>query len=121
MTTATGHTEAIRAGKAIGTNVYDGSGNKIGEVKDIVLEKTSNNILFAVVSFGGILGMGEKYHPVPWSELDYDPSVGGYVVPFTAEQLKNAPADSIDMLTKGDGRAFRDRAFTHYGTKPYWH
>ena len=97
------------------------SGKKLGEVKDIVLEKTSNNILFAVVSFGGVLGMGEKYHPVPWAELDYDPERGGYTVSFTAEQLKNAPSDSIDALTKGDGRTFRDRAFTHYGTKPYWH
>jgi sporulation protein YlmC with PRC-barrel domain len=70
MPTVSGHTSAIRAGKAIGTNVYDGTGKKIGEVKDIVLEKTSNNILFAVVGFGGVLGMGEKYHPVPWSELD---------------------------------------------------
>jgi sporulation protein YlmC with PRC-barrel domain len=121
MTTATGHTTAIRAGKAIGTDVYDRSGNKIGEVKDIILEKTSNNILFAAVSFGGVLGMGEKYHPVPWSELDYDPHRGGYVVSFTADQLKAAPADSIEALTKGDGRAFRDRAFQHYGTKPYWH
>ena len=77
--------------------------------------------LFAVVSFGGVLGMGEKYHPVPWSELDYDPDRGGYTVSFTAEQLKNAPSDSIEALTKGDGRTFRDRAFTHYGTKPYWH
>jgi sporulation protein YlmC with PRC-barrel domain len=121
MTTVTGHTTAIRAGKAIGTNVYDRSGKKIGEVKDIVLEKTSNNVLFAVVSFGGVLGVGEKYHPVPWSELDYDPTQGGYVVSFTAEQLKAAPADSIEALTKDDGRAFRDRAYQHYGTKPYWH
>ena len=121
MPTATGHTTAIRAGKAIGTDVYDGSGKKIGEVKDIVLEKTTNNILFAVVSFGGVLGMGEKYHPVPWSELDYDPQIGGYVVSFSADQLQNAPADSIEALTKGDGHSFRDRAFTHYGTKPYWH
>ena len=88
MTTVTGHTNAIRAGKAIGTDVYDLGGKKIGEVKDIVLEKTSNNILFAVVSFGGMLGMGEKYHPIPWSELDYDPGRGGYVVSFSADQLR---------------------------------
>ena len=85
------------------------------------MEKTSNNILFAVVSFGGVLGMGEKYHPVPWDELDYDPAQGGYVVAFTAEQLKAAPADFIEALTKGDGTTYRDRAFTHYGTRPYWH
>lgn len=121
MTTATGHTTAIRAGKAIGTDVYDRTGTKLGEVKDIVLEKTSNNILFAVVSFGGVLGVGEKYHPVPWSELDYDPNRAGYVVSFTADRLKDAPADSIEALTKDDGRAFRDRAFEYYGTQPYWH
>ena len=121
MPTATGHTSAIRAGKAIGTDVYDMQGKKIGEVKDIVLEKTSNNILFAVVSFGGVLGVGEKYHPVPWSELDYEADVGGYVVSFTTEQLKSAPVDSIDALTRGDGLGFRDRAYQHYGTKPYWH
>ena len=54
MPTVTGHTTAIRAGKAIGTDVYDCSGKKMGEVKDIVLEKSSNNVLFAVVSFGGV-------------------------------------------------------------------
>jgi sporulation protein YlmC with PRC-barrel domain len=121
MTTATGHTTAIRAGKAIGTNVYDRAGKKIGEVKDIVLDKTSPSVLFAVVSFGGLLGIGEKYHPIPWGELDYDPAQGGYVVGFTAEQLKSAPSDSIEALTKNDGLAFRDQAYTHYGTKPYWH
>lgn len=121
MPTVSGHTNAIRAGKAIGTNVYDRTGGKIGEVKDIVLEKTSNSILFAVIGFGGVLGMGEKYHPLPWSELDYDPDLGGYVVSFTTDQLKAAPADSLEALTKGDGYAYRDRAFSHYGTKPYWH
>ena len=99
MTTATGHTSAIRAGKAIGTNVYDRSGKSIGEVKDIILDKTSNNIMFAVVSFGGFLGIGEKFHPIPWSELDYDTDRNGYVVSFTAEQLKSAPSDSINGRT----------------------
>ena len=120
MTTATGHTTAIRAGKAIGTDVYDTAGQKIGEVKDIVLEKTSNNILFAVVSFGGFLGVGEKYHPVPWSSLDYDESEDSYVVNFTQDQLKEAPADSIDALLKDDGIAYRDRAFKYYDAPRYW-
>jgi hypothetical protein len=77
--------------------------------------------LFAVVSFGGVLGMVEEYHPVPWSELDYDPDRGGYTVSFTAEQVKSAPRRLERRAEKGDGRTFRDRAFTHCGTKPYWH
>jgi sporulation protein YlmC with PRC-barrel domain len=120
MATATGHTSAIRAKKVIGTDVYDEAGTKIGEVEDVMLEKTSNNIMFAVVGFGGFLGMGEKYHAVPWSELNYDEARNGYVVTFTKEQLQRAPADSMDALTREDGRAFRDRAFDYYKTTRYW-
>jgi sporulation protein YlmC with PRC-barrel domain len=103
MPTATGHTEVIRAKKVIGTTVKNTAGEKIGQVEDIVLDKLSNNIVYAVVGFGGFLGMNEKYHPVPWSALDYNEEEGSYVVPFTKEQLKAAPADSLDRLTKSDG------------------
>ncbi len=60
MATASGHTSAIRAKKVIGTNVKDSSGNKIGSIEDIVLDKESNTIMFAVVGFGGFLGMAEN-------------------------------------------------------------
>ena len=83
MPTVTGHTAAIRAKKVIGTAVKNTAGEKIGEIEDIVLEKTSNQILFAVVGSGGFLGVNEKFHPVPWSALDYDEAEGSYVVPFT--------------------------------------
>jgi len=120
MTTATGHTSAIRAKKVIGTNVKDTTGQKIGEIEDVVLDKLSNNIMFAIVSFGGFLGMGEKYHPIPWGALKYDEREGSYVVSFTKEQLKAAPADSIEELTKDDGMAYRDRAYDYYKTPRYW-
>ena len=105
MPTATGHTSAIRASKVIGTSVYNPEGEKIGKVEDVVLDKLSNNIMFAVVGFGGFLGLNEKYHPVPWSALDYVESEGSYVVPFTKEQLQAAPSDSLDKLTRADGAA----------------
>lgn len=120
MTTATGHTSSIRAKRVIGTNVNDASGHKIGQVEDIVLDKQSNNILFTVVSFGGFLGMGEKYHPLPWSTLDYDKEEGGYVVNFTKEQLQKAPAYSIDELTQGDGNQFRETVYDYYDAPRYW-
>lgn len=120
MTTASGHTSAIRAKKVIGTSVKDPSGQKIGEVEDIVLDKQSNNIMYAVVGFGGFLGMGEKYHPMPWASLDYDEGSDGYVVNLTKEQLKAAPADSIEALTRGDGMAYRDRAYDYYKAPRYW-
>ena len=115
MPTATGHTEAIRAKKVIGTTVKNTAGQKIGEIEDIVLEKTSNKILFAVVGFGGFLGMKEKYHPVPWNSLEYNEAEGSYVVPFTKEQLESAPSDSLEKLTRNDGAGtFAARADDYY-------
>jgi sporulation protein YlmC with PRC-barrel domain len=120
MPTASGHTSAIRAKKVSGTKVVDGSGDKIGEVEDIVLDKLSNNIMFAIVSFGGFLGIAEKYHPVPWSSLKYDKSQDSYVVNFTREQLEAAPAASLEELTRGDGQAFRNKAYDYYKAPRYW-
>jgi sporulation protein YlmC with PRC-barrel domain len=120
MTTASGHSSAIRAKKVLGTNVKDASGKKIGEIEDVVLDKQSNSILFAVVGFGGFLGMNEKYHPIPWSSLDYVEGENSYVVDYTKEQLQAAPAASIDELTRDDGVAFRDRAYDYYKAPRYW-
>jgi sporulation protein YlmC with PRC-barrel domain len=112
--------DAIRAKTVIGTTVRDASGEKIGTIEDIVLDKLSNNIVFAIVGFGGFLGMGEKYHPIPWSALKYDEREGSYVVPFSREMLEAAPADSIDALVAGNAVAYRDRAYDYYHTPHYW-
>ena len=120
MPTASGHTSAIRATTVIGTNVHDAAGKKIGEVEDIMLDKLSNNIMFAVLSFGGFLGVAAKYHPVPWSSLNYDKSKGSYVVDFSKEQLEAAPAASIEDLTRNDGRDFRAQAVDYYKAPRYW-
>ena len=120
MPTSSGHTSAIRAKKVIGTAVKDKSAKKIGVVEDIVLDKQTNNVMFAVISFGGFLGMGEKYHPVPWSSLDYNEGESAYSVDFTEEQLRNAPSDSIDELTRNDGLAYRDKTYAYYRAERYW-
>ncbi|HRE45542.1 MAG TPA: PRC-barrel domain-containing protein [Terricaulis sp.] len=120
MPTPTGHTTAIRAKKVIGTTVKDTSGDKIGSVEDLVLDKQSNSILFAVVGFGGVLGMGEKFHPLPWAVLNYDEEEDAYVVPYSKDELKAAPADTIDQLTKNDGHAYRDQSFSYYKVDQYW-
>ena len=120
MPTASGHTQAIRAKKVIGTNVKDPTGQKIGEVEDVMLDKESNNIMFAVVGFGGFLGIAEKYHPIPWSALEFDADEDAYVVNYTKEQLQSAPTASIDELARGDGQMFRDRSYAYYKEPRYW-
>ena len=112
--------DAIRAKQVIGTSVKDLSGEKIGKVEDIVLDKLSNNIVFAIVGFGGFLGMGEKYHPIPWSSLKYDEREGSYMVPFSRDMLEAAPEDSIDALVAGNAVSYRDRAYDYYKAPHYW-
>jgi sporulation protein YlmC with PRC-barrel domain len=120
MPTPTGHTKAIRAKKVIGTDVKDRNGEKLGKVEDIVVDKQSGQVMFAVLGFGAVLGMGEKFHPVPWAALDYVEDADAYVVNMTKDQLKSAPSDTIDQLTKNDGLAFRDQSFDYYHTPRYW-
>ena len=120
MTTHTGHTQAIPASRVMGTSVYNTAGEKIGTIEDVMLDKTSNGIMFAVIGFGGFLGIGEKYHAVPWSVLDYEKNEGGYVVPFTREQLEAAPAYSIYDLTSDDGQRARNASYEYYKVQPYW-
>lgn len=120
MTTATTDSSAICANDVIGANVKDQAGHKLGEVKDIVLDKNSNQIMFAVVAFDGFMTIGEKYHPLPWPSLKYDDTEGSYLVNLTKEQLRAAPADSIDSLLQNNGVAYRDRVYDYYNTKRYW-
>jgi sporulation protein YlmC with PRC-barrel domain len=120
MTTASGHTEAIAASRVIGTSIFNTEGRSIGTVEDVVLDKTSNSIMFAVIGFGGFLGIGEKFHAIPWSQLNYDENQGGYVVPFTKEQLEAAPVHDINELTGHDGQMARDASYDYYKVPPYW-
>lgn len=103
MPTASGHTSAILASKVKGTSVYNSAGDKIGHVEDIVPEKEAHRIMFAALGFGGLLGMGGKYAAVPWSVLDCSKDNGGYVVPMSEDELKRAPAYTLEDLVKDDG------------------
>jgi sporulation protein YlmC with PRC-barrel domain len=122
MTTSSGHTTAILASRVKGTSVYNDRGEKIGTVEDIVLDKQSNHIMFAALGFGGFLGMGEKYYPVPWSMLDYREEKGGYVVPLTKERLEHAPAYALNDLTKHDGSLgeIREKTYNYYHVSRDW-
>lgn len=94
----------ISASKVKGTTVYDMNGDRIGSVDEIMLTKRGKGeVAYAVMSFGGFLGIGEKYHPLPWNVLDYDTGLGGYRVGALGETFREAPSftratfeDSVD-------------------------
>ena len=82
----------ISADKVHGTEVYNHAGDRLGTVDSIMIDKFTGDVAHVVMSFGGFLGIGEKYHPLPWDVLDYDESLGGYRVDLDREALADAPA-----------------------------
>jgi hypothetical protein len=81
----------IGSDKVDGTAVYGADNKKIGNVQRVMIDKISGKVAYAVISFGGFMGMGEDYYPLPWSNLKYDTRLGGYRVNVTEGQLKDAP------------------------------
>ena len=109
----------IAAEKVKGTDVYNLAGEKLGSVEDIMIDKVSGRAIYAVMSFGGFLGMGEKHHPLPWATLKYDAKQGGYVVNLDKKQLEGAPnydRDSEFKWTPDYGR----KVDSYYKAPSYW-
>ena len=109
----------IAAEKVEGTNVYNLQGEKLGTVEDIMIDKISGRAIYAVMSFGGFLGMGEKQHPLSWSSLRYDERQGGYVVNLDKKMLESAPSYDMDedfLWTPEYGR----RVDKYYNAPTYW-
>jgi len=108
----------IAADKVEGTAVYDASGEKIGSIHRLMIDKLSGKVDYAVMSFGGFLGIGDRYHPLPWSMLTYDEGLEGYVVNLNREKLENAPSYAEDELQWNDPR-FGTGVTDYYG--PFLH
>lgn len=110
----------IASDKVEGTKVYRSNGDKIGNIDRVMIDKITGKVAYAVMSFGGFLGMGEDYYPLPWSLLTYNPRLDGYEVNITDQQLKGAPhygrAESWDWSDRTRGQ----KIFDYYGTTPYW-
>src|ERR1700733_1911526 len=106
----------LAASKVNGTTVYDTAGEKLGSVSDVMLDKVSGKADYAILSFGGFLGIGDKYHPLPWRELTYDTRVGGYVVNLDRGRLEGAPSYEVGELDFWDDVRARD-IDTYYGIR----
>jgi len=111
--------ELISADKVTGTSVYNAAGDDLGTIHDLMIDKRGGRVAYAVMSFGGFLGIGEKYHPLPWNVLTYDESKGGYNIDLTAEQLRSAPSYSSEEMLRFGGRTDDDRVDTYYGGLGY--
>jgi hypothetical protein len=108
----------IASDKVEGTAVYNREGDKLGAIRNFMVDKRSGEVDYAVLSFGGLLGMGEKFYPLPWEMLTYDVRQKGYVVDIDKETLENAPSFGRDEPTFD--RQYGERIYGAYGlTYPY--
>jgi hypothetical protein len=119
MASATAHPNhaLISSEDVEGTNVYDMKGSKIGEIDHLMIDKVSGRVTYAVMSFGGFLGLGHSHYPVPWGALKYDTKLQGYVTGITEQQLKDAPEFSDDSWSN---RNWETQTHAHYNVRPYW-
>jgi hypothetical protein len=108
----------IGSDKVEGTAVYRSNGEKVGQIERVMIDKLSGKVAYAVMSFGGFMGIGEDYYPLPWSLLTYNPKLEGYEVNVGEKQLKGAPKYSTHETWdwKGRGQAIDD----YYKVPPYW-
>lgn len=110
----------IASDKVEGTAVYNRNGERLGSVYNFMVNKRSGQVAYAVLSFGGFLGIGSSYHPLPWNELTYDPRLGGYVVNRSKEQFEGAPSYSASELSAWDDAEYTRRIDGYYsGLGPY--
>ena len=100
-----------------GADVYDPKGNKIGDIDHLMIDKISGRVTYAVMGFGGFIGLGHSHYPIPWAALKYDTKLNGFVTGITESQLKDAPAFSDDSWSD---RNWETQTFQHYKVTPYW-
>ena len=82
----------IAANKVEGTDVFNTGGDRVGSIHDLMIDKRSGQVAYAIMAFGGFLGVWNSYHPLPWSLLHYNTNLGGYVVDIKQSQLEDAPS-----------------------------
>lgn len=104
----------IASNKVEGTAVYDEDGEKLGSIYNFMVDKLSGQVEYAVLQFGGILGLGSDYYPLPWDMLTYDTEQGGYVVEIDKELLEDAPRYTADQQPVYD-QAYGERVYGYYG------
>lgn len=108
------NSDLISSDRVEGTSVYATDGEKIGHISHLMIGKRSGRVEFAVMNFGGFLGMGGSYHPLPWDALDYDTERGGYIVNIDKDRLYEAPSYS-DKTHPVYDRIYGESIYGYYG------
>ena len=107
----------ISSDRVEGTAVYNNAGDKLGSIDDLMIDKISGQVRYAVLEFGGFLGLGTDRYPLPWNMLKYDTSMDGYVVPLDKTKLEAAPRyaeNDVPAYTTDYGKRVTDSCGVHW-------
>jgi hypothetical protein len=110
----------IGSDKVEGTDVYNPNGDRVGTIERVMIDKIGGKVAYAVMSFGGFLGLGSDYYPLPWSLLKYNERLGGYEVSVTEDQLHKAPKFRKDEPWAYGSREREKELYSYYNVTPYW-
>jgi hypothetical protein len=101
--------------KVGGTPVYRSDGDRVGQIERIMIDKLSGKVVFAVMSFGGFMGIGQDYYPLPWSLLTYNPRLEGYEINISEQQLMHAPKYSNNETWDWSDQERGKKVYAYYG------
>jgi hypothetical protein len=110
----------VASDRVEGTVVRRLSGERIGSIQRLMIDKVSGNVAYAVLRFGGFLGMGEKHLPIPWEKLKYDTATQAYQVSITEAELAAAPSYAAGGEFDWGNRKSETELHNYYGARPYW-
>ena len=110
--------ELVSSARVEGTPVYSPNGEKLGTVHSVMIHKTTGQVAYAVLQFGGLFGIGSHVHPIPWDRMAYDKGRHGYVTVISRDQIEDAP--SLDLDETDRIRESETPMYSYWDSKPYW-
>jgi len=119
-TTAGPGPDVMAADTLEGDKVYTTDGDDIGKIKHIMLDVRSGRVAYAVLSSGGLLGIGDKLLAIPWSALTLDTERKGFLLSVSSEQIRNAPGFDKDHWPAMADPQWAGPLHEYYGSTPYW-
>jgi sporulation protein YlmC with PRC-barrel domain len=119
-TTVEIHPNVLATTAIIGDDIVNRTGEKLGKIEEIMLDLEKGRVAYAVLSFGGFLGMGEKLFAVPFEALKLDSSREHFTLDVDKDKLKNAPGFDKNHPPQASDRTWGSEVYKFYGYKPYW-
>lgn len=110
----------VSAGTLMGNRVRNAAGQNLGKIEEIMIDVNAGRIAYAVLSFGGFLGIGDKLFAVPWDSLALDASAQEFILDVDKEVLENAPGFDKDNWPDMADASWHTQVHGHYGKTPYW-